>query len=236
MRRRFWTRACAVATAGGFAVLLDDRPLRLPGGAELRCASLPLAEAVAAEWNRAGASASGVFDASDVVLTGLAGTLQAHVATQPRHAVMALLRFVDGELLCYRASRPDALVALQRSLWQPWLDWLGQEQGAELRVTQGVMPIDQPAAALAALRRRLEAVSPGVLTGLGLAVPALGSLVLGLAMAVRRLDAAEAFRLSRLDEAFQAGKWGSDAAATASAERVQREVATAQRFMELADG
>ncbi len=29
--RRFWTRASARPDAGGFAVALDDRPLRTPG-------------------------------------------------------------------------------------------------------------------------------------------------------------------------------------------------------------
>ena len=38
-----------------------------------------------------------------------------------------------------------------------------------------------------------------------------GSLVLGLAVPDGRLDAAKAFALSRLDEAYQAEKWGADA-------------------------
>ena len=48
------------------------------------------------------------------------------------------------------------------------------------------------------------------LAALGVAVPAMGSLVLGLALAERRLDAATAHALGALDELFQADLWGED--------------------------
>ena len=42
-----------------------------------------------------------------------------------------------------------------------------------------------------------------------------GSLILGLAVTDRRIEASEGFRLSRLDEDYQAEKWGQDADAEA---------------------
>src|SRR3546814_12403486 len=51
------------------------------------------------------------------------------------------------------------------------------------------------------------------LTALHTATTSLGSLVLGLALVARRIDAEEAFAASVLDEDFQIERWGEDAEA-----------------------
>ncbi len=217
-------------------VRLDAQPVRLPNGASLRLSSRRLAEAVALEWSLAGSDAGGLFGAEDLVLTSLAGTLQEHVAPAQGLAADRLTGFARSELLCCRATHPAALAALQDATWQPWLDWLRATHGIELAVSRGIMPGSQTDAALVTLRARVGALSPAVLTGLGVIVPALGSLVLGLALAAGRLEASEAFRLSRLDEDYQASHWGVDREAAAQAARLGIEVAVAARFMQLADG
>ncbi|MGH7152388.1 MAG: ATP12 family chaperone protein, partial [Acetobacteraceae bacterium] len=72
------------------------------------------------------------------------------------------------------------------------------------------------------------------LAGLGVAVPALGSLVLGLALAAGDLDAAAAHALGALDELYQVELWGEDAEASARRCAIAEDVAMATRFMELA--
>jgi chaperone required for assembly of F1-ATPase len=64
-------------------------------------------------------------------------------------------------------------------------------------------------------------------------VPGLGSLVLGLALAARRLDAETAYALSVIDETFQQELWGFDAAAAKRRENVAAEIVLAVRFMDL---
>jgi chaperone required for assembly of F1-ATPase len=88
--------------------------------------------------------------------------------------------------------------------------------------------------ALAALARVVAGQTPAVLAALGVAVPALGSLVLGLAMAASRLDAATACALACLDETFQAELWGRDEAAEERRRQIAAEVAVAERFLRLA--
>jgi len=239
-RKRFWDAVQVEDTPAGagpgFTVRLDQQPVRLSNGAALRFTSRPLAEAVAAEWARAGDAKGGLFAPDDLVLTGLAGTMQEHVVPRPGDAADRLMGFAHGELLCFRAAHPAALSVLQDEAWQPWLDWLHATYGIRLLVGQGVMPLSQPEDALAALRELVGTRSPAVLTGLGVIVPALGSLVLGLALAAARLDAAEAFRLGRLDEDFQASRWGVDREAETRALRLHVEIAIAVRFMRLCDG
>ncbi len=62
-----------------------------------------------------------------------------------------------------------------------------------------------------------------------------GSLVLALALAGRRLTAAEAFAAAHIDEAFQAEKWGTDAEAAARAARLAAELAAAEQFLRCLD-
>ncbi|HEY9537866.1 MAG TPA: ATPase, partial [Kiloniellaceae bacterium] len=71
------------------------------------------------------------------------------------------------------------------------------------------------------------------LTALAAAVKAAGSLVIGLALLRGRLDAAEAFRLSQLDELYQAERWGEDAEAAKRREALRQEIEAAARFLEL---
>ena len=91
----------------------------------------------------------------------------------------------------------------------------------------------QPAASLKALERAVAAHDDLALTGLAAAVKAASSLVIGLALARRRIDAAEAFALSQLDELYQAERWGEDAEAAKARAALRRELEAAARLLEL---
>ena len=230
--KRFWQAAEAAAEPGGFGVRLDGKPVRLPAGATLLVPSAALAEAVAAEWHAAG-SATGEMEYADVPLTRLAGTAQLRIAPDPAPAAAAIAVYGETDLLCYRAAAPPALAARQEAAWAPWLDWARTELGAALSVTAGVMHVRQHPAALAALRQAVDAQGAWPLAGLGIVVPGLGSLVLGLAVAAGRLDAASAHALALVDEAFQAELWGDDDLAVARQADIEADLLVAARFMAL---
>ncbi|MDE2516491.1 MAG: chaperone, ATP12 [Rhodospirillales bacterium] len=232
--KRFWEKAEPAARDGGFAILLDGRPMRLPDGAVLCVPGRALAAAVAEEWQQAGGAKGGEMSFADTPLTRLAGTAQQRIAPDPGASVRALAAYGRSDLLCYRATEPAALVARQHEAWQPWLDWVGRRHGAALRVAQGIGFVEQPPASLLALERALAALDPVSLAALGIAVPALGSLVLGLALADGALSAAEAHALGVLDEAFQAEFWGEDEEAASRRAGIARDVAEAAQCMALA--
>ena len=231
---RFWDEASVRRDEAGFEVLLDGRPMRLPGGPSLRLRSAALAEAIAAEWREAGGAKGGEMSLDSVPLTRLAGTAQERVARDPGASIAALARYGEADLLCYRAERPAALVERQSRDWDPLLDWAATALDARLRVTVGVIHVAQPEPALAALTRALASLDANGLAGMGIAVPALGSLVLGLALARGRLDAAAAAALGTLDERHQIDAWGHDEEAARRLDLIAAEVALAGRFMALA--
>jgi chaperone required for assembly of F1-ATPase len=233
--KRFWTSATVgPLPEGGYTVLLDGRPVRLPGGAPIRVAQRPLADALAAEWDAAGNRQGGEMRPEALPLTRLVGTALERIAPDPAPTVAALAKYAETDLLCYRAD-DRRLAERQATEWQPLLDWAALHLDAPLRVTCGVMPVAQDPSALAALHGAVAARTPLALAALGIAVPALGSLVLGLALALRRLDAAEAFRLATLDETFQESFWGVDAEAAARRERIAADVVLARRLIDLAE-
>jgi chaperone required for assembly of F1-ATPase len=231
--KRFWETASVVREGVAFAVRLDGKPMRLPERAPLALPGIELAEAIAAEWQAAGGDKGGDFTPDDLPLTRLAATAQERIAPDPGPTIEALAQYGQSDLLCYRADRPEELVARQALLWQPWLDRAARLYGAHLRVVLGVMPQAQPVEALAALREALAGRSACELAGLGVLVPVTGSLVLGLAVADGALNAGRATDLAFLDQDFQAEKWGLDAEAVARRRAVEAEIGQAARFIEL---
>jgi chaperone required for assembly of F1-ATPase len=228
-KKRFWTDATVAQVAGGWQVLLDGRAVKTPAKAPLVLPTEGLAQAVAGEWRAQGAE---VVPAS-MPLTKMANT--AIDGVRPRHAevVAALAEWGGSDLLCYRAEGPGALVARQAAGWDPWLGWAAEVLGARLVVTAGLMPVAQPAGALAALRAAVAAHDAFRLAALHDLVTIPGSLVLGLAVARGVLTADAAFSLSRIDDDWQAEQWGVDEEAAESAARKRAEILVAGRFFAL---
>jgi len=232
--KRFWHNAAAIRGADSwFDIMLDGRPVRLPGGQQLRVPQPALAEALAAEWQRAGNAHGGTFSHDDVPMTGLAGTAQHRIAPNPDPTIDALAAYGATDFLCYRAENPQSLVVRQHHAWQPWLDWAARTHGAHLTVTSGVMPVAQAPGAVAALRGAVAALDPFQLAGLGVLVPAYGSLVLGLAVVQFRIPATDAYGLTLLDEAHQEDVWGEDDEALKRRRLVAAEVAMVENFLRL---
>jgi chaperone required for assembly of F1-ATPase len=233
--RRFWTQASVAPEANGFAVRLDDKPVRTPEGRVLTLPAAAAAEAIAGEWRNAGGAGGSPIRPEALPLTRLAATAIDRIAPDPAPTVAALARYGETDLLCYRAEQPPELAEAQHALWQPHLDWAAVALDAPLRVACGLMPLRQEAAPLAALARAVGRLDPFRLAALAVAVGALGSLVLALALVHGRLDAGAATEASLIDERFQARLWGEDAEAETRRGRIAEEVALAARFIQLLD-
>lgn len=232
--KRFWLNAEAVADADGWQVRLDGKPLRVPGAGPLRLQSAVLARAVAAEWQQAGGGPAGEAGPGELLLTSLANTAQERVARQREAIALELARYGETDLLCYRATGPQALIERQHAAWQPWLDWAAEVLGARLRATTGIVHLPQDPAALAAIAAAVARQDVPGLTALGVLVPALGSVVLALAVLEGALDAAAAHRASILDELYQAEAWHDDDEALERRRLVGRDIAAAAEFATLA--
>ncbi|HEY4077322.1 MAG TPA: ATP12 family protein [Rhizomicrobium sp.] len=208
--KRFYKDVSIAPADGGFAVLLDGRPVRTPARSALVLPSEALAQAIAQEWRRQGDEVV----ATTMPLLRLANTVIDGVAVNREDVIGAILRFGESDLLCYRAHQPPELSARQREGWDPMLDWAQQRFGAQIKIADGLNHVDQPPETLAALREALAAQDAWALAGLHVIASITGSVVLALAVAEGRTSGVHAFQLSRIDEIYQAEKWGEDTEAT----------------------
>lgn len=220
-----------VPADGGFAVKLGGRPLRTPLKTDIVVPTEALANAIAAELRESG----GKLRAQAVPLTRMAGTALDRMARHRTGTERQLLTYAETELLCHRAERPADLVARQNAAWQPLLDWLAHRHDALLAVTTGILARPQSAATLDALRRAVQGFDVWRLAGLSVAVAASGSLVIGLALADRRLDAAQAFEAAEIEATFQTEQWGEDQEATERRAAIRAELELVDRFFRLLD-
>jgi chaperone required for assembly of F1-ATPase len=212
--RRFYAKAEATAAEGGFAVSLDGRTPRSPGGAPLILPTPALASLVAGEWAAQGAD---ILPAT-MPATRLAWTALASRDEGAREAaVERIASFAGSDLICYFADWPAGLAALQEARWGPVIDWAERELGAAFHRTRGVVHQPQPEAAIARIRDAADAEADFALAGLAAATALFGSAILGFALRRGHLTADAAFQLSRLDETHQEERWGVDPEAAARA-------------------
>lgn len=227
--KRFYETVSLEPTEAGFAIQLDGRPVRTPGGKPLAVPASALGEAVAAEWR----------DARDEVaidlmaMSRLSNAAIDHVAPRLAEVRQEALAYAKSDVLCYRASEPQKLRARQDAAWQPPLDWLAERFGARLTVAHGLFGEAASPEALARLSARLEAIGPFPLLAVRALTTAYGSLVLALGVLEDAWPADAAHDLSRLDEIYQIEDWGEDAEALARTRRIAGEVGELARFLSL---
>ena len=139
--------------------------------------------------------------------------------------------YADSDLLCYRADAPSELRDHQQAVWQPLLAWTAKTFGATLRVTEGIIPVAQPAAALALLRKAVDALDDR-----SLAARASGSLIIGRALIEGRIDVDAALEASGLDDRWQNEKWGEDPETKKRQHALREEIQAAVDFLKLVRG
>jgi chaperone required for assembly of F1-ATPase len=227
--RRFYTEVTVGEAPQGWRILLDGRAVKTPERAELVLPTVPLAEAIAEEWRAQGAE----LHLASMRLTKIANT--AIDAVRPNADAVAedIVTYGQRDLICYRAEAPERLAERQRQLWDPMLAWVRDAYGAPLTVTEGVMPVEQPAGSLAALRAAVAEIDPFGLTALHVITTLLGSAVLALAHVSGRLSIEESWTAAHVDEDFQIENWGADEEAGARREARLTEMRAASTFFHL---
>lgn len=226
--KRFYARA----TTDGALLLLDGKPARTRAGKALEAPTRALAVAIADEW-----------DAQGDRINLAAMPLTKHVSTAIDLAESdsaqwrgAILVYAVADLLCYRAEAPEALAERQALAWDPILAWARDALGVSLVATRGVNHVGQPAFAVRAAEAALKDADAHALVGIRTAADATGSAVIALALWKQAFETERLFAASRVDEEFQAERWGADEEAAARAESLRTEFLAAARYLDLLRG
>jgi chaperone required for assembly of F1-ATPase len=214
LRKRFYQLAQVGEKAGegegGFPVLLDGKQVATPARRPLAAPSRELAETIAQEWN----AQEQFIEPARMPVTRLANVAIDAMAERPRPVAEEIEKYLGSDLLFYRAEAPAGLVERQALAWDPVLAWASEALGARFVLAQGVMPVAQPRAAIAAAAGKIP-IEVWRLAAVASITTLTGSGLLALALAHGRLDAEALWAAAHVDEDWQMSQWGRDELALA---------------------
>jgi chaperone required for assembly of F1-ATPase len=205
LRRRFYEHAGVVSGPDGHVVHLDDKPVRTPARRLLAAPTLPLAQALAAEWD----AQRDQIDPANMPLTRLANAIIDGVADAPGPVRAEIEKYLASDLLFYRASSPQELRERQARQWDPILRWAKSALGADLKTGEGIVHIAQPAAALHAASIAIPE-DAWRLGALNVLTTLTGSALIALAVLRDELSIDAAWLAAHVDEDWNMEQWGCD--------------------------
>ncbi len=215
----------------GFFVLLDGKPARTPKKVVLKLPSIELARAIAGEW----AAQDRDIDPARMPISRIVNTAMDSVTGVEARVAEDIVRYSGSDLVCYRAEQPQGLVARQEQVWGPVPAWADRALGARFLLQSGLMPVAQPAEAIAAIERAVAPLDALRLSALHVMTTLSGSALLALGTLHRAWTAEEAWAAAHVDEDWQIAQWGEDAEARARRDRRWVEMAAAGRLLKLLD-
>lgn len=230
--KRFYETVTVGDGECGHAVLLDGRAVMTPRRQRLLVPRREIASMIADEWARQGED----VDPESMPAMRLASSAIDTTAAERPRVIDMLVAYGRTDLVCHRADRPADLVERQTGSWQPVLDWVASAHGVRLHVAEGVMPLEQPAESLEALRRAVDRGDHFALTALHGATTTLGSIVVALALRDEAIGSEAAWAAGQLDESYQVEQWGEDEEAAARRDQLRREFEAAARILDLLRG
>jgi chaperone required for assembly of F1-ATPase len=230
--RRFYQHAAVRSADGAFAVMLDERQLKTPGGEIFQAPTRKLAESIAAEWE---AQTERIVPAS-MPLTQMA--FAAIDVTPKRRDELAsmIAKYVATDLVCHRAEAPAVLVARQAATWDPIVDWAHARFHFRPAVVRGLIAAPLSPQNLTVMEWEVDDLDAFRCTALAQAVTLAGSALIGFALLEGRLDAESAFATAALDDLWSLENWGEDAEARAALDRQRAEFAALGRFIQALSG
>ena len=192
-----------------FEIQLDKRSLRTPSGAVLRVpGDRPLlACLIAQEWDEQ----SQIVKPHSLPLTSLVARAIDGLLTYEERVEVAeyLLRYFDTDAVCFHESDPKMLVQLQHERWDPLVAWAEQYFQMKINVARDSLHLEQPAESRQRIGALLRNMEPLDLAATERAVITTKSMVIGLALAHRHLEAEQAALAAEVETASQASSWGA---------------------------
>lgn len=204
-RKRFYKTAGVVPGPDGFAITLDSKPIRTPSRRPLAAPTAAVAEAIAAEWT----AQRDIIDPMTMPLTRLAHSVIDAVVERADAVADDVAKYLETDLLFYRAGHPEALVEREARHWDPVLFWAADTLGAHFILAQGIVHVRQPAQAVAAARAALPG-EPWSIAALHIVTTLTGSALLALALLRGFLDEDQVWSAAYVDEDWNSEQWGID--------------------------
>lgn len=209
--KRFYKIVTTQESAGIYKILLDGRPIKTPQKNTLATEHKNLAEAIMLEW----AAQKDNILPDTMPLTQILTTKIDRVTAMRDEMAERLLKYLDTDLVCYRAGDQPDIAKKQAALWDPALKWFEQKCGVALKTTNELQAVTQPQKAREEMTRIIENLDDNQFAILQLATSIAGSIILGLMFQQGAIDAETLLDASRVEEnhyaaLYRADKYGPD--------------------------
>jgi chaperone required for assembly of F1-ATPase len=204
-RKRVYSKVGIAEAPNGWAITLDDKPIRTPSGRPVIAPTRDIAEAIAAEWE----AQKEFIDPLTMPLTRFANSVVEAVVDRVDAVTEDVARYFQSDLLLYRAGHPDALVAREAGHWDPVLFWAADALGAHFILAEGIVHVRQPDSAVAAARAALPTDAWSI-AALHVITTLTGSALLALALTRGVLDEEQVWAAAHVDEDWNSEQWGVD--------------------------
>ena len=209
-RQRFYARAGVVEAPDGFAITLDDKPVRTPSGRPLVAPNRDIADGIVAEWD----AQQQTIDPLTMPLTRFANSVIDAVVDRVEAVTDDIAKYFGSDLLFYRAGHPEILIAREAAHWDPIVFWAADALGAHFILAEGIVHVRQPDSAIAAARAALP-TDPWSVAALHVVTILTGSALLALALMRGVIDQDQAWAAAHVDENWNIDQWGRDEEVTA---------------------
>jgi chaperone required for assembly of F1-ATPase len=204
-RKRFYGHAGVSDADGGFAITLHGKPIRTPSGRQVIVPAREIADAVSAEWE----AQQETIDPLTMPLTRFANSVVQGVVDRVEAVRDDVAKYLETDLLFYRAGHPEALVAREAANWDPVLFWAADALGAHFILSEGIIHLRQPETAVEAARAALPADAWSI-AAMHVVTTLTGSALLALALEHGVLSPDQVWAAAHVDEDWNADKWGVD--------------------------
>ena len=233
--KRFYKLVSTHKEPEGWAIHLDGRPVKTPMKAVLRAPTEELANELVQEW----AAQEETIEPDTMPLTQILSTQIDRVSAQRVEMSAAICKYLDTDLLCYRAeAEPPGPAEKQAEMWDPWLVWFEETFGAHLETTAGLNALNQDEKAHKAVQDYIRALDDVRFNILQLVVSSSGSLVLGLAFEKQAITPKQVMQAARVeehlkDEIYNADLHGRDPLQEKKDAAILRDLQAAETFLKL---
>ena len=204
-RKRFYTAAGIAEADGGFSITLDGKPIRTPSGRVVVVPIREIAEAIAGEWE----AQKQTIDPVTMPLTRLANSVVEAVIDRVEPVRDDVAKYLNSDLLFYRAGHPEALVRREAEHWDPVLFWAADTLGAHFILAEGIVHVGQPEPAVKAVHATLPREAWSI-AAMHVVTTLTGSALLALALFHGVRSPEQVWAAAHVDEDWNAEQWGED--------------------------
>ncbi len=197
--KRLYTVVSTNKEQGGYAILLDNRPVKTPGKKTLLAPNEGIANLIVQEWSNQGE----IIQPDTMPIMQILTTQQDKVAHERDIMTPEILKFLNTDLLCYGSDELEDLEKQQDKIWTPHLKWFEKKFGIALETTKSIAAITHPQVAHDAVREYVEALSDAHFTIAQIVTPLSGSLILALKFVDRALDAQGVLKAAFVEEDYK---------------------------------